>query len=74
MQTVTLKKDGQVKTVVWDKENIFCMETAGWVLVDERPAPVAVPAQSATIPAQIEPVKRSPGRPRKEVPSILNGE
>lgn len=41
----------------------------GWVAV--KKAPIAKPVEVATMPTQPE-VKRSPGRPRKEVPSVLN--
>ena len=58
------------------------MVKQGWhVCTDEmwadlllRKRALALSGQTVTIPVQSEPVKRSPGRPRKEVPSILNGE
>lgn len=37
----------------------------------KRGTPVAKPVETVTMPTQPE-VKRSPGRPRKEVPSVLN--
>ena len=51
----------------------------GWVdgepirqkLLDAKRKPIAKPVETVTIPAQPE-VKRSPGRPRNVVPSILN--
>ena len=45
-----------------------------WADILLRKRALALPTQGVTILAQHEPVKRSPGRPRKEVPSILNGE
>ena len=41
----------------------------GWYVVTK--APIAKPVETVTIPAQPE-VKRSPGRPRNVVPSVLN--
>lgn len=51
----------------------------GWVdgeairqrIMDMKRSPVAKPVESGTLTALVE-TKRSPGRPRKEVPSVLN--
>jgi hypothetical protein len=69
MPSVRFEKDGVIRAVESNKENLFCMQTAGWTQLDA--APVAKVEQVATITAQS--ATRRPGRPRKEqIPSILN--
>ncbi len=66
---VRFEKDGVIKSVVNNKENVFCMEQAGWVQIDL--SPVAKVEQVDTI--TVQPATRRPGRPRKEqIPSIMN--
>lgn len=72
LMKITFEKDGIKKIVTDNKENIKCMESAGWVLtIDKTPKIQDNPPQSQDevegITAQpsgnVEPVKRR-GRPR----------
>ncbi len=69
MMKATFSKNGKNFTCEDTEVNSKHLESDGWV----RTAPkveVAKPVEVATIPAQPE-VKRSPGRPRNAVPSVL---